>query len=42
MARVALGTLFGAAFPEAAETGRIIVIWGIFGKFSIQEVDIMV
>ena len=40
MARVALRTLFGTAFPEAAEIGRIfgIFLGGIFGNFSIQEV----
>ena len=42
MARVALRTLFGTAFPAAAEIGRIFVFGGIFGNFSIQEVDIMV
>ena len=42
MARVALTSLFGTAFPEAAEIGRIFVFGGIFGNFSIQEVHIMV
>ena len=35
MARVALRTFFGTAFPEAAEIGRFL------GNFSIQEVHIV-
>ena len=42
MARVALRTLFGTAFPEAAEIGSIFgFLGGILGNFSIQEVHIV-
>ena len=42
MARVELRTLFGTAFPEAAEIGRIFgIFWGYLGNFSIQEVHMV-
>ena len=41
MAWIALRTLFGTAFPEAAEIVRILVFGGLFDTFSIQEVNIM-
>ena len=41
MTRVALRTLFGTAFPEAAVIGRIFVFGGIFGNISSQKVDIV-
>ena len=42
MARVALRTVFGTAFPEAARIVTTFYFGGIFGNLSIQEVYIKV